>query len=97
MDSLFFPYACDACGTPFCERVNLMNVALGLTEQGYCLPCLAAQYQRTPSVMAEFCWQYVKARECFLDPWQQIEAHQCPRHQRVEPDALGCSCQFSMA
>ncbi|MDH4380205.1 MAG: hypothetical protein QE263_09920 [Vampirovibrionales bacterium] len=88
---LLLPYACDACGEGFCERVSLMNLSLGLTEQGFCLACLSTEYGRTPEAMAAFCWDYVKARDCFLDPWQKVDASECPKLF-----SQSCFCQHSV-
>ena len=87
----FLLYACDACGDAFCERVNLMNLSLGLTEQGFCLPCLSTEYELTSEAMAAFCWEYVKARDCFLDPWQKVDATDCPKIA-----THSCYCQHSV-
>ncbi len=75
----FFDYSCDACGEMFCERVNLMNLALGFTEDAYCLACLAKDHERSEAVMADFCWGYVQGRDCFKDPWLKFDAAACPR------------------
>ncbi len=56
-----------------------MNMALGLIEVECCLPCLASQYQRPPADMAAFCYGYVQARDCFLDPWNKFSAGSCPK------------------
>ncbi len=75
----FLAFLCDACDAPFCERVSLMNLALGHTEDAYCLTCLAREYDRSEADMAAFCRDYVRARECFLTPWQKIDTHACPK------------------
>lgn len=88
--SNFFDYACDETGEPFCERISIMNLALGNTEDAYSLDVLAAEYNKTPKDMAAFCWGYVKARDCFKKPWLKFDASQCPKLKTND-----CFCQFS--
>jgi len=91
-DSPFFDYACDATGAPFCERVHIMNLALGNVDEEYSLAVLAAEYSKTPAEMAIFCWGYVQARDCFKKPWLQFDASHCPLLATHE-----CHCQIGDA
>ncbi|MBX2861048.1 MAG: hypothetical protein KTR14_07425 [Vampirovibrio sp.] len=84
----FFDYACDACGKPYCERINIMNLALDFVEDQYCLDCLAKEYEKSEKEMATFVWGYVSARECFLTPWNKFEPSSCPK---LETNT--CYCQ----
>jgi hypothetical protein len=78
--SLFFEYTCDTCATPFCERILIMNMALGFEEEQYCLKCLTQQ-ENQPSEKLFFDWikDYILARDCFLSPWQKFNPSPCPR------------------
>lgn len=76
----FFDYACETCGAPYCERVSVMNLALGETEAGYCLPCLA-QLQAgtvTAGALAERLKPYILSRDCFKKPWLAFDPSPCP-------------------
>lgn len=80
-DELFFAYACDRCGAPLCERVQVMNLALNYVEELFCLACLAAEQEMPENALADFAREYVYARECFKTPWDQFaaRARDCPR------------------
>jgi len=78
-ESPFFDYMCDRCGGPFCERVNVMNLALNYVDETFCLPCLSAELGKSESDLADFAWLYVQARDCFKDPWMKFDASACPK------------------
>jgi hypothetical protein len=84
----FFDYFCDRCGAPFCERVQVMNLALNYVEEQYCLPCLAAEQDMGQADFAAFAKEYVYARECFKTPWDNFNALVCPHIE-----AQQCFCQ----
>ena len=77
----FFDYTCDRCGASFCERVQIMNLALDYVEEMFCLPCLAQEQEQSEGAMADFARTYVYSRECFKTPWDKFapSATQCPR------------------
>lgn len=81
-------YACDRCGAMFCERVQIMNLALDYVEEQYCLDCLAKEQDMEPPALAAFARDYVYARECFKTPWDKINARACPRIELAQ-----CFCQ----
>jgi hypothetical protein len=87
-DHPFFDYYCDATGVPFCGRIHLMNLAIGNVDEEYCLSVLATTYDRSPEAMAAFCFDYVKARDCFKDPWMKFDASGCPLIEGGQ-----CHCQ----
>jgi hypothetical protein len=80
-DAAFFDYYCDRCGAPFCERVQIMNLALNYVDEMFCLMCLAAEQGLSEADMATFARDYVYGRECFKTPWDHFgpQARQCPR------------------
>lgn len=88
--SAFFDYACDRCGAPFCERVQIMNLALDYVDEMYCLSCLATEQAMADADLAEFAKDYVYARECFKTPWDNFadKAVTCPKLQTQQ-----CFCQ----
>jgi hypothetical protein len=75
----FFDYPCDACGRPYCERIQVMNLVLDNIEDMYCLECLAAQEGQTPEAFYHWILDYVEARECFKTPWDNFDYKPCPR------------------
>lgn len=85
----FFDYFCDECGSQFCERVNLMNLALDQIDEAYCINCLAKDNDLTVEKMADFAWGYIEQRDCFKDPWMKFDASACPL---IEDNA--CHCQL---
>jgi hypothetical protein len=80
-ETSFFDYFCDRCGAPFCERAQVMNLALNYVDEMYCLACLAAEQGLTEADIAQFAKDYVYARECFKTPWDHFagQAQNCPR------------------
>lgn len=80
-EAAFFDYCCDRCGALFCERVQVMNLALNYVDEMYCLACLAAEQGLGEAEMADFARDYVYARECFKTPWDHFaaQAARCPR------------------
>jgi hypothetical protein len=92
-ESLFFDYTCDHCGSPVCERMQIMNLSLDYIEELYCLSCLSKQQGLSEAEMAETAKDYVQGRECFKTPWDNFapQAQQCPllKYQL-------CSCQDQM-
>lgn len=83
-----FDYYCDRCDAPYCERVNVMNLALEQTEAGYCLACLATLENNTPEGIAATVVPYIKSRDCFLKPWQAFDPADCPLQTTRQ-----CFCQ----
>jgi len=75
----FFDYTCDRCGAPFCERVQLMNLALDYVDEQFCLACLAAGQDMNETAMADFARDYIDSRECFKTPWEKFDATGCPK------------------
>lgn len=79
-ESTFFEYVCNTCQTPFCERILVMNLALDLEDEQYCLKCLSSQEGlNNEKAFYDFITPYIKARDCFLSPWQKFNPNPCPR------------------
>lgn len=99
----FLAYYCDRCDLPYCERVSIMNLALGNVDDAYCLLCLANEYDQAPQQMAQTCWGYVSARDCFKDPWLKVDPSLCPNKKPLnvqvppadETAAMYCYCDIA--
>lgn len=88
LTTAFFDYSCDQCGAPVCERVQLMNLALGYEADLYCLDCLAQLQDMPADELAAFAKSYISSRDCFKAPWLKFNARDCPK---LETGA--CFCQ----
>jgi hypothetical protein len=86
--SSFFSYECLACSAPVCERVMIMNLALGYEDDIFCLTCLAQDIGASSADIAEQARDYVMARDCFRSPWSKFDASACPRQAEQS-----CPCQ----
>lgn len=84
----FFDYTCDRCGSPFCERVQIMNLALDHVEEMYCLNCLAEDQGISPQELAASLKDYIHTRECFQTPWKKFNVSNCPKLEEQT-----CFCQ----
>lgn len=65
-----------------------MNMTLDRIEEEFCLACLSAEYGKTQAEMADYCWEYVQARDCFKTPWMNFDAKPCPKQTTQT-----CHCQ----
>jgi hypothetical protein len=76
----FFDFYCDRCDTPFCERVQIMNLALDYVEEMVCLTCLATDQGTSEAALAASLKTYIDSRECFQTPWNNAreKALTCP-------------------
>jgi len=92
MDSLlssdWMPYSCMQCGAAFCERVQIMNLALDYVDVQYCLSCLAAENEQPIEKLTGHIKGYIHSRECFETPWLSVPVRQCPN---LKTNA--CYCQ----
>lgn len=75
---------CSKCGAALCLRKQVVNLALGLTDQMLCLTCLAAENEQTTAEVLDGIKDYILSRECFAKQWK--------RYTSVEycPDRAGC-------
>ncbi len=88
----FFDYHCARCDAAYCERVNIMNLVLDYTEDGYCLSCLATEHEMDEPGLVAHLKTYIDSRECFLTPWSGFDPSPCPRLRTQT-----CYCQDSVA
>jgi hypothetical protein len=91
MSDAFFPYYCAQSDEPFCERVQILNLALGYTEDQYALSVLLALHGfDTPQALLAYLLPYIESRDCFKKPWHALDATLCPRR------AEGLCCSQSL-
>jgi hypothetical protein len=75
-----FDYYCAQCDAPFCERVNLLNLALDYEDSGFCLTCLTVDQQAAnPRALVLQLLPYINSRDCFKKPWHEQTVTLCPR------------------
>jgi hypothetical protein len=75
----FFDYHCEQCGKPFCERIQVMNLALNHLESGFCLECLSSKEELDPIAFYQWILDYIELRPCFKTPWTEFDYSPCPR------------------
>lgn len=70
---------CHACGKALCLRKQVINLALGNTDEMKCLVCLAEENEKEPVEVLEGTKTYVLSRECFRKQWHLYACEdQCP-------------------
>jgi hypothetical protein len=78
------PSNCSHCGKAICLRQQVINLALGYTEDLKCLICLASEHDQTPESLLASTRDYVMRRDCFSKEWIKYKTRDfCP-------DKLGC-------
>lgn len=80
------PAACASCSELLCLRKQVINLALGNTEQMFCLTCLAGQSETTPETLLKETRAYLLGRECFKKEWIKYETvDYCPDREHCLP------------
>jgi len=75
---------CASCGKMLCLRQQVINLALGYTEELRCLICLAREHDQTPEALLSTTKDYVMRRDCFAKEWIKYKTRDyCP-------DKIGC-------
>jgi hypothetical protein len=70
---------CHSCGAAICQRAFTINLALGFDEEQFCINCLAAQHEQSPTDIFELGYHYVQNRDCFRKAWlKQTDPQTCP-------------------
>jgi hypothetical protein len=78
------PRHCQACGAALCLRKQVLNLALGNTDEMFCLVCLSQQSDESPDELLKSLMVYVKQRDCFNKEWRRYTGTEfCP-------DLKGC-------
>lgn len=78
------PCQCASCGKPICLRQQVINLALGYTEELKCLICLAREHEQTPEALLSTTKDYVMRRDCFAKEWIKYKT------RAFCPDKIGC-------
>ena len=56
-----------------------MNLALGYSEDFFCLKALAEKHHKSMEDMFDFAYDYVQSRECFRKEWRKMsDPEECP-------------------
>jgi hypothetical protein len=78
------PGQCARCRAALCLRKQVMNLALGNTDEMYCLDCLSQENGQPPDVVLNKLLDYIQGRDCFAKEWV--------RYTGVDycPDRAGC-------
>jgi hypothetical protein len=81
------PTDCCRCGAPLCLRKQVVNLALGNTEQMYCLQCISEESQQSPAEVLDGLKHYIDQRDCFKKEWLRYESVEfCPDRAGCIPD-----------
>jgi hypothetical protein len=81
------PDACADCSAPLCLRKQVLNLALGNTDEMWCLNCLARDNEQTPQDVLEGLIDYVFSRDCFRKEWlRYVSVQHCPDRAGCLPD-----------
>jgi hypothetical protein len=78
------PGLCARCEAPLCVRKQVLNLALGNTDELLCLKCLAIDNENTQEGVLTGLGEYIQTRDCFRKEWV--------KYRGVEdcPDRKGC-------
>jgi len=80
------PRACGKCGDSLCLRQQVINLALGLTDEMSCLPCLAKENSQAPAEVLDGIRDYILSRDCFAKEWKRyISVEYCPNQSGCVP------------
>jgi hypothetical protein len=73
------PRYCSSCRAPLCLRKQVVNLALGNTDEMFCLVCLGAESSRSPQEVVANLTGYIMSRECFRKEWVRYkDVSYCP-------------------
>jgi hypothetical protein len=78
---------CCLCKASLCLRKQVINLALGNTDQMKCLICLGQESHKSPQAVLLGIKGYVQGRECFAKVWNRyVHIEDCPNQQECFPD-----------
>ena len=78
------PRQCSVCAAALCLRKQVVNLALGNSEEMLCLTCLGKENDQSPAEILSELMSYVKQRDCFAKEWRRYtDVTYCP-------DQAGC-------
>ncbi|MEW5821971.1 MAG: hypothetical protein AB1782_17385 [Cyanobacteriota bacterium] len=73
---------CSKCQGCICERVYIINIALGYLDNYLCLKCISENQSVKDSEIFENLCEYINSRPCFKADWQKIDPKGCPKYPR---------------
>ena len=74
-----FPFPCTNCGRSICRRAYNINLALGHTEEQFCLLCLSQMHEQKIENLFDFVFGYIQSRDCFKKEWIKMKSSgECP-------------------
>ncbi|MCC7532000.1 MAG: hypothetical protein IT342_26090 [Candidatus Melainabacteria bacterium] len=81
------PAFCSKCKRALCLRKQVMNLAVGNTDEMFCLECLGEQSDRKAVEVLLTLKGYALNRACFLKQWRGYESvADCPDPAGCFPD-----------
>ena len=81
------PLNCSACRAALCIRKQVINLALGNTQDMKCLVCLGLDSNQPAKEVLRGIKTYIGGRECFRKQWHRYESLEfCPDPQGCFPD-----------
>ncbi len=79
---------CPICKHLLCKRQEVINLALGFTQEMKCLHCLSKSAEATGDTVSFLLRMkdYVGSRQCFAKEWQKYTVEsQCPSPKTCYP------------
>lgn len=77
---------CGRCAKAICLRQHVINLALGNTEEMFCLDCLGDDGSKSGEEVLAGIKTYVLQRECFRKEWVRYEnVKYCPDPEHCFP------------
>lgn len=82
------PRECVRCSAQLCLRKQVINLALGMAEEMFCLDCLARENSQDAREVLESVKDYIHGRECFAKQWKRYSSVEyCPDRGGCVPDS----------
>ncbi|HEY9793232.1 MAG TPA: hypothetical protein V6D22_22720 [Candidatus Obscuribacterales bacterium] len=82
------PKQCHRCRQALCLRQQVINLALGDTDEMLCLSCLATENNQSQDALLTRVKHYIQKRDCFAKQWSRYPSQQyCPYPQNCVPGA----------
>jgi hypothetical protein len=80
------PLKCAKCQAPLCLRKQVVNLALGNTDEMFCLNCIALDNEQEPLHLLQRMMRYISQRDCFRKEWQRYTTvASCPDQANCFP------------
>lgn len=70
---------CSQCEAPLCLRKQVINLALGNSDEMFCLECLAKDSSQRADEVLSGIQAYIVSRDCFRKQWERyVNVDYCP-------------------